>query len=67
MDLDFSEEQILLRDTVRELCGKHVSLDTVRALENDPAEYPAEFWRHYEAVAGHKAGCEERESFSCSC
>lgn len=45
MDLDFSEEQILLRDTVRDLCAKHVSLDAVRALENDPERYPEEFWK----------------------
>jgi alkylation response protein AidB-like acyl-CoA dehydrogenase len=45
MDLDFSEEQILLRDTVRDLCAKHVPLDTVRALENDPERYPEQFWK----------------------
>jgi alkylation response protein AidB-like acyl-CoA dehydrogenase len=45
MDLDFTEEQILLRNTVRELCADHVGMDTVRALENEPREYPAQFWR----------------------
>ena len=45
MDLDFSEEQILLRDTVRDLCGQHVPLDMVRALENDPQRYPEDFWK----------------------
>ena len=45
MDLDFSEEQLLLRDTVRELCAKHVPLDTVRALENDPERLPDDFWK----------------------
>ncbi|MFL6112373.1 MAG: acyl-CoA dehydrogenase family protein [Catenulispora sp.] len=45
MDLDFSEEQVLLRDTVRDLCAKHVPLDTVRALENDPERYPEDFWK----------------------
>lgn len=45
MDLDFSEEQVLLRDTVRDLCAKHVPLDTVRVLENDPERYPEDFWK----------------------
>ncbi len=53
MDLDFTEEQILLRDTVRELCAKHVGLDIVRALENDPGEYPAEFWRQLGRLGLH--------------
>ena len=33
MDLDFTEEQILLRDTVRELCAKHVGLSSKDAFE----------------------------------
>ncbi|MFD0633442.1 acyl-CoA dehydrogenase family protein [Catenulispora yoronensis] len=45
MDLDFSDEQRLLRDTVRDLCAKHVPLDVVRALENDPERYPEDFWK----------------------
>ena len=45
MDLDFSDEQILLRDTVRDLCAKHVPPTTVRALENDPERYPQDFWK----------------------
>ncbi|NUR24329.1 MAG: acyl-CoA/acyl-ACP dehydrogenase [Catenulispora sp.] len=45
MDLDLSDEQVLLRDTVRDLCAKHVPLDTVRALENDPERYPEDFWK----------------------
>jgi alkylation response protein AidB-like acyl-CoA dehydrogenase len=45
MDLDLTGEQILLRDTVRDLCAAHVGLDTVRALENDPGRWPEEFWR----------------------
>jgi alkylation response protein AidB-like acyl-CoA dehydrogenase len=53
MDLDFTEEQTLLRDTVRELCAKHAGLDTVRALENAPTEYPAEFWRQLDQLGLH--------------
>jgi alkylation response protein AidB-like acyl-CoA dehydrogenase len=53
MDLDFTEEQTLLRDTVRELCTKHTSIDTVRELENAPTEYPAEFWRQLGQLGLH--------------
>ncbi|MEY9863991.1 alkylation response protein AidB-like acyl-CoA dehydrogenase [Catenulispora sp. GAS73] len=45
MDLDFSDEQILLRDTVRDLCARHVPTATVRDLENDPERYPEDFWK----------------------
>ena len=45
MDLDFSEEQELLRDMVRGVCGEYASLETVRAMEDDPTGYPAELWK----------------------
>jgi alkylation response protein AidB-like acyl-CoA dehydrogenase len=45
MDLDFSEEQEALRGMVRRVCTEHAPLDVVRALENDPTGYPAEFWK----------------------
>ena len=44
MDLDFTEEQDLLRQTVRELCAKHSTADIVRALEDDPVGYRPELW-----------------------
>jgi alkylation response protein AidB-like acyl-CoA dehydrogenase len=44
VDLDFTEEQELLRDTVRELCAKHSSVDIVRALEDDPTGFRRELW-----------------------
>lgn len=44
MDLDLSEEQELLRDTVRGLCQRHAGLDVVRAMEDDPVGYPEPFW-----------------------
>jgi alkylation response protein AidB-like acyl-CoA dehydrogenase len=44
MDLDLSEEQQLLRDTVRGLCARHAGLDVVRAMEDDPVGYPDKFW-----------------------
>ncbi len=45
MDLDFSEEQHMLRDMVRGLCTEYASLDVVRAVEDDPTGYPAELWK----------------------
>jgi alkylation response protein AidB-like acyl-CoA dehydrogenase len=44
MELEFSPEQELLRETVRGLCARHADLDVVRALEDDPAGYPEKLW-----------------------
>ena len=44
MDLELTEEQELLRDTVRGLCARHAALDVVRQLEDDPLGYPEKFW-----------------------
>src|SRR5262245_47287021 len=44
MDLDFTEEQEMLRETVRGVCEKHASLSVVRELEDDPIGYPESFW-----------------------
>jgi alkylation response protein AidB-like acyl-CoA dehydrogenase len=44
MDLDLTEEQELLRETVRGLCQRHAGLDVVRAMEDDPIGYPQAFW-----------------------
>ncbi len=45
MDLDFSEEQQMLREMVRGVCSSYASLTTVREMEDDPVGYPAEFWK----------------------
>jgi alkylation response protein AidB-like acyl-CoA dehydrogenase len=45
MDLDFSEEQRVLREMVRGLCDEYAPLEVVRALEDDPTGYPEEFWK----------------------
>src|ERR687893_1415533 len=45
MDLDFSPEQELLRDTVRGVCTRHAGPDVVRAMEEDPVGYPPVFWQ----------------------
>jgi alkylation response protein AidB-like acyl-CoA dehydrogenase len=45
MDLDFSEEQEMLRQTVRGVCERHAPIASVRALEDDAVGYSKELWR----------------------
>lgn len=45
MDLDFSEEQEMLREMVRGICKEHSSIEVVRAMEDDPIGYPAQLWK----------------------
>ncbi len=45
MDLDFNEEQNVLREMVRGVCNEYAPLETVRELEDDPTGYQAEFWK----------------------
>ncbi len=44
LDLDFSPEQEMLRQTVRDVLERHCPLAVVRAMEDDPVGYPAELW-----------------------
>jgi alkylation response protein AidB-like acyl-CoA dehydrogenase len=44
MDMDFTPEQDLLRDSVRRTCERHGGLDIVRKLENDPLGYSPALW-----------------------
>ncbi len=44
LDLDFDQEQELLRQTVRDLLGRHCPLEVVRQMEDDPVGYPAALW-----------------------
>ncbi len=44
LDLEFDQEQELLRQTVRDVLGRHSPLDVVRAMEDDPVGYPAPLW-----------------------
>lgn len=44
LNLDFSEEQNMLRDMVRGLCEQHADLDAVRAAEDDATGYSSELW-----------------------
>lgn len=50
MDLEFSDEQHMLRDLVRGMCGTYASLETVRAVEDDPSGYPVQFWEQLSAL-----------------
>ncbi len=45
MDLDFSEEHELLRETVRGVCARHCPLDVVRELESGPVGFSEELWK----------------------
>jgi len=45
MNLDFSEEQEMLRDMVRGMCAEYSPVDVVRKLEDDPMGYSKDFWK----------------------
>ncbi len=45
MDLDWSEEQEMLREMVRGVCAEYSPVEVVRAMENDPRGYPDELWK----------------------
>jgi alkylation response protein AidB-like acyl-CoA dehydrogenase len=45
MDLDFTQEQDMLREMVRGLCAEYASIEIVRSVEDDPTGYPEEFWK----------------------
>ena len=45
MDLDLTPEQEMLGEMVRGVCSSFASLDTVRALEDDPVGFPTELWK----------------------
>lgn len=44
MDLDFNEEQVMLRDTARGICEELSQSAVVRAMEQDAIGYSAPFW-----------------------
>ena len=45
MDLDFTEEQEMLREMVRGMCAEYASLEVVRKMEDDPVGYTPGFWK----------------------
>jgi alkylation response protein AidB-like acyl-CoA dehydrogenase len=50
MDLEFTEEQEMLREMVRGVCSSYASLETVREMEDDPVGYPVELWKQLAAL-----------------
>jgi alkylation response protein AidB-like acyl-CoA dehydrogenase len=50
MDLDFSDEQQMLREMVRGVCGAYATPAAVRDLEDDPVGYSPELWKQLAAV-----------------
>jgi alkylation response protein AidB-like acyl-CoA dehydrogenase len=50
LDLEFDQEQELLRQTARDVLARHCSLDVVRAMEDDPVGYPPELWTQLGAL-----------------
>jgi alkylation response protein AidB-like acyl-CoA dehydrogenase len=44
LDLDFSPEQEMLRQTVRDVLERHCPLDIVRDMEDNPTGYPLSLW-----------------------
>ncbi len=47
MNLDFTEEQDMLRDTVRGVLSELCTPDVVRAMEDDPKGYPEDLWKQF--------------------
>lgn len=45
LNLEFSAEQEMLRDTVRGVCATYCPMEVVRALEDDPVGYSPELWK----------------------
>ena len=45
MDLDFSEEQQILREMVRGVCAEQCPLEDVRRMEDDPRGYTSKLWQ----------------------
>ena len=53
MNLDFSEEQQVLRDTVRKLCAEYSPVAVVRAMEDDPKGVPDALWKQLGELGLH--------------
>ena len=53
MDLEFTEEQEMLREMVRAVCIEHSPVDIVRAMEDDPIGFPKALWEKLAEVEVH--------------
>ncbi|MCH7708518.1 MAG: acyl-CoA/acyl-ACP dehydrogenase [Myxococcales bacterium] len=47
MDLDFSEEQDILREMVAGVLTEYCPIETVREMEDHEVGYPEELWKHF--------------------
>ena len=45
LDLEFTPEQDMLRETMRKVCATYSPLSVVRELEDDPVGYSTELWK----------------------
>jgi alkylation response protein AidB-like acyl-CoA dehydrogenase len=50
MDLDFNEEQQVLRDMVRGVLAEHCPIEVVRKTEDDPVGFPPALWKQLAEV-----------------
>src|ERR1700728_1614066 len=50
LDLDFDPQQELLRQTARDVLGRHCPLEVVRQMEDDPVGYPPALWTQLAAL-----------------
>ena len=59
MDLDFSEEQVMLRDTTRGICEQLTPGSVVREMENSEAGFPPAFWQQLSELGINGLGVPE--------
>ncbi len=50
MDLKFTDEQRMLRETSRDLCAANCGVDVVRQMENDPVGVPQALWQNMQEM-----------------
>jgi len=50
MDLKFTDEQRMLRETTRDLCVASCGVDVVRKMENDPVGVPETLWQNMQEM-----------------
>ena len=59
MDLDFSEEQVMLRDTTRGICEQLVPGPVIREMENTESGFLPEFWQQISELGINGVGVPE--------